>query len=146
MKSMLVALTLVLASSQAFAFDEKSPIDLRGPVLGDVYDQGSVGWCFAFAASDVVSTVIGQRISAWDAAKESVYPRVSFCRKVFCSSTFKWPGFLSAGFYGASSAISADDSRFYSGRSFFIRQRTSQTLSYRRLSNMHSCVSLPVSA
>jgi hypothetical protein len=44
------------------------PVDLRGPRLGPVRDQDSIGWCYAFSAADLLSYRLGERISAADLA------------------------------------------------------------------------------
>lgn len=45
------------------------PVDLRNESLGDVRDQGSIGWCFAYQAADLVSYELGKRVSARDIAQ-----------------------------------------------------------------------------
>lgn len=45
-----------------------TPVDLRGPKLGQVRNQDSMGWCFAFAAADILSYKMAQKISAADIA------------------------------------------------------------------------------
>jgi len=43
--------------------------DLRAnPVLGTVRNQGSLGWCFAYAAADIYSVALNQRVSPFDIA------------------------------------------------------------------------------
>lgn len=39
-------------------------VDLRGPRLGPVRDQDSMGWCYAYVAADLLSYKTGHRISA----------------------------------------------------------------------------------
>lgn len=41
-----------------------STVDLRGPKLGPVRHQDSIGWCSAFALADMVSYRLGKKISA----------------------------------------------------------------------------------
>jgi hypothetical protein len=48
-------------------FSDRHDVDLRGPVLGPNDSQGALGWCFAYAASDMISTAIQTRISPIDA-------------------------------------------------------------------------------
>lgn len=43
-------------------------IDLRNDSLGSVRDQDSIGWCYAFAASDLLSYKLKKKISAADLA------------------------------------------------------------------------------
>jgi hypothetical protein len=40
--------------------------DLRGPKLGPVRNQDTVGWCFGYTAADLISYKINQRVSAVD--------------------------------------------------------------------------------
>ena len=42
--------------------------DLRNNVLGAVRDQDSIGWCYAFAAADLITYKTGKKISAADVA------------------------------------------------------------------------------
>jgi hypothetical protein len=52
--------------------DQKScsPIDHRGPKMGETRNQGSIGWCFAYASADLISHELGQRVSARDVAQQ----------------------------------------------------------------------------
>jgi len=43
-------------------------IDLRGPKLGEVRNQGDIGWCYAHTTADLLSYKLGKRISAADIA------------------------------------------------------------------------------
>lgn len=43
-------------------------IDMRNPSLGEVRDQDSVGWCYAFAGSDLLTYKLGKKISPADMA------------------------------------------------------------------------------
>ena len=45
---------------------ECTPVDLRGPKLGAVFNQGNLGWCFAYTTADLISYRIGQKVSAVD--------------------------------------------------------------------------------
>lgn len=52
---------------QAVAQERQScqpAVDLRGPRLGPVRDQGEIGWCYAFATADLVTYHTGTRVSA----------------------------------------------------------------------------------
>ena len=46
--------------------DKCSTVDLRGPDLGPVRNQDTVGWCFAFTAADLISYRLKKKISAVD--------------------------------------------------------------------------------
>ncbi len=46
--------------------DHCSNVDNRSDLLGPVRNQDSVGWCFAYAAADLVSYKLGTKISAFD--------------------------------------------------------------------------------
>ncbi|MBC7712160.1 MAG: hypothetical protein H7177_02410 [Rhizobacter sp.] len=72
-KSTLLVLSLCLSHS-SFAFDfskkaskECSPVDLRAS-LGAVRNQGSAGWCFAYATAELLSYKIEKKISAAELA------------------------------------------------------------------------------
>jgi hypothetical protein len=43
-------------------------VDMRNSALGDVRDQDSVGWCYAFAGSDLLTYKLGKKISPADIA------------------------------------------------------------------------------
>ncbi len=43
-------------------------VDLRNSVLGPVRDQDSIGWCYAFSASELLTYKLGKKISAADLA------------------------------------------------------------------------------
>jgi C1A family cysteine protease len=43
-------------------------VDLRSDVLGPVRDQDSIGWCYAFAASELLTYKLKQKVSAADLA------------------------------------------------------------------------------
>ncbi len=47
--------------------EDCGPVDLRGPLLGEVRNQGIAGFCFAYAVADLVSFRVGEKISAMDA-------------------------------------------------------------------------------
>ncbi len=77
MKISLFLLILIFCQS-AFSFGNEntfkrrtsekncSTVDLRGPDLGPVRNQDTVGWCFGFTAADLVSYRIKKRVSAID--------------------------------------------------------------------------------
>lgn len=55
------------AENRALASDDScTPVDLRGPKLGPVRHQDSLKWCASFAAADLLSYRLGQKISAVD--------------------------------------------------------------------------------
>lgn len=43
-------------------------VDLRNSALGEVRDQDSIGWCYAFAAADLLTYKLGKKVSAADIA------------------------------------------------------------------------------
>ena len=43
-------------------------VDNRNDILGEVRDQDSMGWCYAYAAADLITYKYGQRVSAVDVA------------------------------------------------------------------------------
>ncbi len=53
-------------SQSSLAAESCSAIDLRGGFLGPVRDQGKTGWCFNYAAADLLDFHIGKRISVTD--------------------------------------------------------------------------------
>jgi len=62
-------------------------VDLRGPKLGPVRNQDGVGWCYAFAASDLLSYKLGKTVSAMGIALAYNDGWISYIRKaVFKSS------------------------------------------------------------
>ena len=46
-----------------------APIDLRSDALGEARDQGTIGWCYAYAAADLLTAKLGKKISAVDVAE-----------------------------------------------------------------------------
>lgn len=62
-------ITFLLASS-VYAKEAKdcSMIDNRDDSLKDIRDQGDVGWCYAYAAADLLSYKLKKKISAVDLA------------------------------------------------------------------------------
>jgi hypothetical protein len=58
-----VPLLFALCSEGAWG-SSCEPVDLRGPALGAVRDQGAVGWCYAFSVADLLSHHTGVRVSA----------------------------------------------------------------------------------
>ena len=58
---MLINLFLVSAAS---AQTSCTPIDLRSPTLGKVKQQGSLGWCFAYSTSDLLTHRLKVPVSA----------------------------------------------------------------------------------
>lgn len=60
-----LALSLVSAHAAAPSND-CSPVDLRGPTLGAPRDQGDTGWCFNYAAADLLDFHISKRVSVTD--------------------------------------------------------------------------------
>lgn len=57
-----------LASVRAEEKTCQPAIDLRNETLGDVQDQDSIGWCYAFVGSDLLTYKLGKRVSAADLA------------------------------------------------------------------------------
>lgn len=45
-----------------------TPVDLRSDRIGEVRNQGGIGWCFAYGLSDLISAKIGFPINARDLA------------------------------------------------------------------------------
>ena len=43
-------------------------VDLRNDTLGEVRDQDSIGWCYAFASADLLTYRLGKKVSAVDFA------------------------------------------------------------------------------
>lgn len=73
MQNLIILLTLSTFFVQpAMSFDFSTSgkkrtctsVDLRGPKLGAVRNQGSLGWCFAYTTADLLSHRLGQKISA----------------------------------------------------------------------------------
>jgi C1A family cysteine protease len=62
-----VAAHRFLALGKIHADPEKSCplVDMRDQ-LGPIRNQGQTGYCFAFAVADVMSRLLGKRVSAWD--------------------------------------------------------------------------------
>lgn len=76
---LIIAISSMSISQNGSAFDaikfgtkknkrECTNVDLRGPKLGDVRNQGNVGWCFAYSTAELISYQLGKRISATDLA------------------------------------------------------------------------------
>lgn len=50
-----------------------SSVDLRNSALGEVRNQGSAGWCFAYTSADLVTHRLNKKISATDLAINFYY-------------------------------------------------------------------------
>ncbi len=57
-----------LASARAEEKKCQPAVDLRNEVLGEVRDQDSIGWCYAFAGAELLTYKIGKKVSAVDVA------------------------------------------------------------------------------
>lgn len=57
-----------LASAIAEEKKCQPAVDLRNDVLGEVRDQGGIGWCYAFVSADLLTYKLGKKISAADIA------------------------------------------------------------------------------
>jgi hypothetical protein len=57
-----------LASARAEEKKCQPAIDLRNQALGEVRDQDSIGWCYAFAGADLLTYKLGKKVSAVDVA------------------------------------------------------------------------------
>src|SRR5437879_3057618 len=62
---------MVLSQSIAFAAEDCSAVDVRDTLPSDVKsfmttpsDQGDIGWCFGWAATDLLSQAVGTPVSA----------------------------------------------------------------------------------
>ena len=78
--SLLLLIELHTANAQSFAsfFKTKpnkgcSSVDLRNNALGEVRQQGSAGWCFAYSTADLISHRLNKKISATDLAINFYY-------------------------------------------------------------------------
>lgn len=69
-------------------------VDLRNAQLGDVRDQDSIGWCYAFATADLVSYRLRRKISASDLA-------VNYNNSWFINRLFKKVGWGDHDFQGS---------------------------------------------
>ncbi len=68
---LIVAILFFLILKQAFAADDPAGcgnVTLDISKLGQPRNQSDVGWCYAFAAADMASFYLGQRVSAVDVA------------------------------------------------------------------------------
>jgi hypothetical protein len=52
-----------------------SSVDLRNESLGEVRNQGSIGWCFAYATADLLSYELGEQVSARNVAQNYHHKR-----------------------------------------------------------------------
>ena len=57
-----------LASARAEEKKCQPAVDLRNQALGEVRDQDSIGWCYAFAGADLLTYKLGKKVSAVDVA------------------------------------------------------------------------------
>lgn len=75
-----------------------SSIDLRNDVLGDARDQGSIGWCFAHVAADLISYKMGQKISVSELAS-SYFNSIPLSKGVWKKKGLKENGWVALALY-----------------------------------------------
>ncbi|MBL7542656.1 MAG: hypothetical protein JNL11_02520 [Bdellovibrionaceae bacterium] len=77
--------------------------DLRNQALGEVRDQDSIGWCYAFAGADLLTYKLGRKVSAVDLAMNynsgfinSIYKKFGYGEQDFKGAHFYlWDGVIS---------------------------------------------------